>query len=83
MRGIIESGELWGRAPAYSHIPAVQAYHGALPSGKRGFEFFALAPPDQPPGPVVYWRDRADQSVRVEDDVAKLRIVLSRVDQEH
>jgi hypothetical protein len=70
MRRIIESGELWGRPPAYSTLPAVQAYMGKLPPDKPGFEFFALTPPDQEFGFVAYWRERDDQSVRVDDDVA-------------
>jgi hypothetical protein len=83
MRLIIESGELWGRAPAHSTLPAVQAYLGALPEGKRGFEFFALTPPDPSFGYVVYWRARADETVRVDDDVARVRIMLRRVDQHY
>lgn len=61
----------------------MQAYLGALPAGKRGFEFYALTPPDPRFGYVVYWRERADQTVRVEDDVAKVTIMLSRVDQDY
>jgi hypothetical protein len=83
MRLIIESGELWGRAPAQSSLPAVQAFLGALPVGKQGFEFYALTPPDPRFGYVVYWRERADLTVRVENDVAKVRIMLSRVDQDY
>jgi len=83
MRRIVESGELWGRAPAFSNIPAVQAYPGPLPPNRQGFEFFAMRPPDDLFGPVAYWRERDDRSVRVEDDWAKVKIVLSRVDQEH
>jgi hypothetical protein len=83
MRLIIGSSELWGRAPAHSSIPAVQGYLGALPHGKKGFEFYALTPPDAGFGYLVYWRERADESVRVEEDVAKVRIMLSRVDQDY
>ena len=38
MRLVLESGELWGHAPAYSWLPAVQAFLGPLPEDRRGFE---------------------------------------------
>ncbi|MCA1705683.1 MAG: hypothetical protein LC808_21460, partial [Actinobacteria bacterium] len=48
LRSVLESGELWGRPPWMSDIPAVKAYFGRLPDNARGFEFCAAAPPDQP-----------------------------------
>jgi hypothetical protein len=79
---VLASGELWGRPPQGSNIPAVKAYFGALPSDAKGFEFFSVAPPDQPWGGVVYWRERPDGRVVVEEDWAKVQVLVSRVDQE-
>ena len=72
------SGEIWGRAPQGSFIPAVQAYIGPLPPGARGIEFTTGVPvdPGSPPG-QAYWRGpRA--GVTVEDDFAKIRVVVTR-----
>jgi hypothetical protein len=82
MGKILSSGQLWGRPPAGSPFPAVQAYCGGLPSGVAGFEFFSIAPPDRPWGGVAYWRARADGSVTIEDDWAKVVVLISRVSQE-
>lgn len=82
MRAILSAGQLWGRAPQGSDIPSVKAYFGSLPAGVAGFEFFSLVPPDRPWGGVAYWRARIDRSVVVEDDLAKVVVVISRVDQE-
>lgn len=82
VREVLASGELWGRPPRGSDIPAVKAYFGELPSETVGFEFFSLVPPDRPWGGVAYWRARSDGSVIVEDDLAKVVVLISRVDQE-
>lgn len=82
MRKVLSSGELWGRPPRGSDIPAVKAYFGELPVGVKGFEFFSVVPPDQPWGGVVYWRGRNDGSVVVDENWAKVVILISRVDQE-
>lgn len=82
MRSVLASGELWGRPPKGSDIPAVKAYFGELPPDTMGFEFFSLVPPDRPWGGVAYWRARADGSVVVEHDWAKVEVLISRVDQE-
>jgi hypothetical protein len=73
---------LWGRTPQYGVAPAVQAYAGELPDGREGFEFFALAPPDRPCGPQVYWRAHTDSSVEANQEWAKLKVLVSRVAQE-
>lgn len=78
MRQIVRSGELWGRAPAGRTEPAAQAYHGGLDDGAEGFEFYADVPPDSPWGPP-HWREREDGSVWLEDDMAKVKILISRV----
>jgi hypothetical protein len=75
LRKILASGELWGRPPRGSNIPAVKAYFGELPSDARGFEFFCAAPPDRPYGGVVYWRARSGAGVVVDGDWAKLRLL--------
>lgn len=82
MRRILSTGELWGGPPTGSNIPAVKAYFGRLPSGTAGFEFFSIVPPDRPWGGPAYWRARADGTVVVEDDWAKVVVLISRVDQE-
>lgn len=82
MRAVLASGELWGGPPGASNIPAVKAYFGPLPAGARGFEFFALAPPDQPWAGVVYWRERADGSVWIDAEQAKVNVLVRRVDQD-
>lgn len=72
------SGELWGRPPLGSTIPAVQAYVGPLPPGAQGIEFATDVVPDPgaPPG-QAYWRGpRA--GVTVDNDVAMIRIVITR-----
>lgn len=72
------SGELWGRPPRGSDIPAAQAYVGPLPPGARGTEFTTATPPDpgSPPG-QAYWRGPRP-GVRVEGGIAKIAIVVTR-----
>lgn len=50
---IATSGELWGRAPRYGTVPAVQAYVGELPDNSWGVEFRTPVPPDPSDSP---WR---------------------------
>jgi hypothetical protein len=82
MREIIRSGELHGKAPRFSDRPAVQAIPGRRPNDRIGFEFFTPTEPDTGAGGVVYWRVRDDESVWGDDTWAKVRIVVSRVNQE-
>lgn len=79
---VLGSGELGGGAPFGSDIPAVKAYAGELPPGSEGFEFFTTAVPDRPNGPTVRWRQRDDGSVRSEGDEVRIKVLISRVDQE-
>ncbi|CAA9517402.1 MAG: hypothetical protein AVDCRST_MAG85-2699 [uncultured Solirubrobacteraceae bacterium] len=81
MRRILLSGELWGHVPKDRTWPAVQAYHGPLADGEPGFEFWAATPPDSGYGPP-HWRRRDDGSVRLEGDVAKIRIYVTRVSED-
>lgn len=76
---ILASGELWGRPPRNSDIPAVQAYRGMLPDDHAGFEFYAFSRPDQPWGKVMYWRERPASGVEAVGDAVRIRIVISRV----
>jgi len=57
-----------------SDIPAVQAYTGPLPRGRRGIEFSTDIEPDSgsPPG-QAYWRGPR-VGVKVEGDFAKIKI---------
>jgi hypothetical protein len=82
MREIVRTGELWGKGPNNSDIPAVQAIPGRLPGDRIGFEFYTATVPDTPAGGVVYWRVRDDNAVWGDDTWAKVRIVVSRVNQE-
>lgn len=42
------SGEVWGKAGRIGGmIPAVRAYRGRLPEGKRGIEFTTIVDPDE------------------------------------
>lgn len=79
---VLRSGELWGRAARFSDVPSVKAYVGQLRDGERGFEFFALAPPESPYGGTVFWRERADGRVWAEGPWARMNVVVSRVDQD-
>ena len=82
MRAILKSGELWGRSPWNSDVPAVQAFPGPLPDAVAGFEFYAVAQPDRPEGSVMFWRIRPDGQVWGEDDWARIAIVVTRVSQD-
>src|SRR5947209_1015424 len=73
-----QSGEIWGRAPQQSSIPAVQAYVGPLPVGARGIEFYTDTPHDAGcPPRVAYWRGPRP-GVRVEGGFAKIEVVVTR-----
>jgi hypothetical protein len=50
VRKILDSGEIWGKAPTHffqSDFPKVKAYGGPLPRGKRGVEFVTAVEPDR------------------------------------
>lgn len=73
-----ESGEIWGHPPRYSDIPAVQAYTGPLPEGRRGIEFVTDVPPDPLPAPGTAWWRGPRPGVRVEGDWAKIKVRVLR-----
>ena len=76
------ANEIWSGVPYQSSWPQVQAYKGELPPGSLGIEFFTEIPPDSGSHPVeVRWSGfpfRAD--VRTEDDVAKIKCEIVRVE---
>jgi hypothetical protein len=76
---VLQSGELWGGPGFGSDIPAVKAHVGPLPAGEAGFEFYARVIPDNDAGSRIYWRRRDDGSVRQNDGMAKMPIMVSRV----
>ncbi len=80
--GVLATGVLGGCAPRGSDIPAVKAYAGELPDGVRGFELYAFAEPDRPAGKVMLWRSRDDGMVWEEGGEARIKVLVSRVDQE-
>ncbi|MDT0530454.1 polymorphic toxin-type HINT domain-containing protein [Micromonospora sp. DSM 115977] len=77
-----EGGELWGNVSrvSFQDRPMVQAYRGALPAGKRGVEFYTpvkpLSPRNSPPGEARWVAGMP--GVRVEDDYAKIKIIVTR-----
>lgn len=73
-----QSQEIWGKVPRYGVHPAVQAYDGPLPKGKRGIEFRTDVPPDSTAHPSRReWRGPR-LGVRVEGDFAKIRVVVTK-----
>lgn len=66
--------ELWGRTPRGGLVPAVQAYFGPLPPGRRGIEFTTEVEPDagRPPGQAFWSGPRP--GVEIAGDFAKIKI---------
>lgn len=79
---VLATGELGGSAPFGSDVPAVKAYAGKLPDGVQGFELYTFAEPDRPAGKVMLWRKRDDGMVWEENAEARIKVLVSRVDQE-
>ncbi|MFE6615973.1 toxin glutamine deamidase domain-containing protein [Amycolatopsis sp. NPDC057786] len=74
-----ESREIWGRAPVYGDsAPVVQAYRGPLPEGRRGVEFWTDIKPKWHGTNVAMRAWYPTQGVRVEDDFAKLEVVVTK-----
>jgi|ERR1035441_4340015 hypothetical protein len=76
LRQLLSSGELWGRGPKSSPIPAAMAFAGPLPAGVSGLEFHSLVEPDRPYGPVMYWRGPPHGRARSEDPWAKIDVLI-------
>lgn len=79
---VLRTGELWGRPPRYGIHPAVQAHTGPLPDEHVGFEFYSFAQPDFPYGHMMFWRVRDDGSVWLIDDTVRIKVLVTRVQQE-
>ncbi len=79
MRAQIESGELWGRTPRRGTGPAAQAHVGALRDDQLGFEFYVETPPESAWGTHTEWRPRADGTVWLDGEFAKVKIYVARV----
>lgn len=76
------TGEIQGRAPRLGLFPAVEAFPGPLPAGKRGIEFETDVPPDPGCPPTrVYWRGPRP-GVTVEGDVAKISVRVTKNSQQ-
>lgn len=74
-----DSREIWGRAPVYGDsAPAVQAYRGPLPEGRRGVEFWTDIEPKWHGTKVAMRAWYPTQGVRVEDEFAKLEVVVTK-----
>jgi hypothetical protein len=71
-----------GASAAELDVPAVQAFPGPLPDAVAGFEFYAIAQPDRPERPVMFWRIRPDGLVWGDADWARIAIVVTRVSQD-
>jgi len=78
-----ETGEIWGSCDrdmmgGRSPFPSVDAYPGPLPRGQRGIEFVTDVPPDPYTAPwLARWTGPRD-GVTIEDDYAKIRVVVTR-----
>ena len=82
MGKIARSGELWGKpARAGGGEPTAKAYSGPLQGGEKGFEFFTFAPPNPRHGPM-WWGARSDGLVRVEGNMAKIQVLITRIEQD-
>jgi hypothetical protein len=77
------SGEIWGRTARNGLSPAVKAYHGALPDGSSGIEFWAFQAPDSPFGPRAFWRTHGEfVSAAPEPDTLRLQVAFVRITQD-
>ncbi|MFB9924356.1 hypothetical protein ACFORO_10775 [Amycolatopsis halotolerans] len=75
---IEESNEVWGRTPRHGSNPAVQAWNGPLPSDRRGVEFYTDVKPLFHGAKSGLREWRAAQGVRVDDEFAKLDVVVTK-----
>jgi hypothetical protein len=72
------SGELWGRGAFGSPYPAVKAYGGPLPRGKKGVEFTTEVKPDPRSFPGVPLWSGKRKGVRIEGEFAKIQVVITK-----
>jgi hypothetical protein len=77
------SGEIWGtfnrdQMGGRSPFPSVDAYVGPLDGAQRGVEFETEVPPDRDTPPWLARWTGPRPGVRIEDDYAKIRAVVTR-----
>ena len=76
---IERTGQLRGRAPRWSDLPAAQAYEGPLPEGARGIEFRTRIRPDAGGVPgYPRWSHGTDGVIRVDEDFAGIPVEVLR-----
>jgi hypothetical protein len=74
----VSTGEIHGRAPRWSDIPAVKAYRGRLPPGTRGVEFMTTITPYSDPHPrLVRWLIHTPGVLTVEDGVVAIPVIVT------
>jgi len=78
---ILKSGELWGKPGRFGGPPRAKAHRGELRDDASGFEFFTFAEPDLD-APVVLWTARQDGLVWEEEEMAKVRVLVTKVSQD-
>jgi hypothetical protein len=81
MEKILRSGELWGREGRFGGPPRVKAHAGPLADMDEGFEFYAESPPDLD-SPKPLWTPSETGLVWEEDNMARMRVLITRVSQE-
>jgi large repetitive protein len=76
---MMESGELWGKAPrvGLTDVPQAQAHLGPLPEGRAGVEFYTRVPPGPPYPGQARWL-AGSPGVREEDGFAKVPIIITK-----
>jgi len=76
---MVDSGELWGRAPrvGLTDVPQAQAHLGPLPEGRAGVEFYTRVPPGPPYPGQARWL-AGSPGVREEDGFAKVPIIITK-----
>ena len=72
------SGEIWGRSALGSFIPKVKAYRGPLPGDARGIEFVSAVQPDAGSARLRVDWSGPRPGVRIEGDVAKIEVVVTK-----
>ncbi|WP_409464318.1 hypothetical protein [Amycolatopsis sp. GA6-003] len=77
-RLIEESNEVWGRTPRHGSNPAVRAWNGPLPPDRRGVEFYTDVKPHFYGSKSGLREWRAAQGIPVEDEFAKLEVVVTK-----
>ncbi|MGW7531333.1 WXG100-like domain-containing protein [Amycolatopsis sp. NPDC054798] len=74
---IEESSQVWGKTPRHGANPAVQAWNGPLPPGKRGVEFYTDVKPHFYRSKQGLREWRAEQGIPTDGEFAKLDVVVT------